>query len=281
MTTLDVLDYYAAHGALTEPHGQAPDFAALPADVSALCEVVQGLIVHVEWASRYGIAEGAAGSRDTLPVSRRLALVKAVRHGPISVARPPNARTPGTCRDFALMLCSMLRHRAIPARVRCGFATYFAARPWEDHWVCEYWNPARQQWALADAQLDELHRDARNIDFDIADLPPGKFLNAGQAWQMCRSGACDPADFGHGADGGLWFVRVNVMRDMLALHKQETSAWDTWRAATPDSKVLDASTLSLCDRIAEATASIGDRSIEVPDLSAVVAASQMPPWRPS
>src|SRR5262245_51866448 len=223
METLDALDYYTAHGALTEPQGHAPDFDPLPADVAALCEVVQGLVVHVEWASRYGIAERHAGSRDTLPVSRRLALIQAIRHGPISVTRPPDARTSGTCRDFALMLCSMLRHRGIAARVRCGFATYFAARAYEDHWVCEYWNGVRQQWALADAQLDQLHRDSRDIDFDIADLPAGMFLNAGQAWRMCRSGGRDSADFGHGADGGLWFVRVNVMRDMLALQKQEIS----------------------------------------------------------
>ena len=279
METPHALEYYAAHGALTEPHGHAADFDPLPADVAALCAVVQGLIVHTEWASRYGIPEGTARSRDTLPVSRRLALIQAVRRGPISVARPPASRTSGTCRDFALMLCGMLRHRAIPARVRCGFATYFAARPYEDHWVCEYWNPVRRQWALADAQLDPLHRDARNIDFDIADLPPGKFLNAGQAWRMCRSGAHDPADFGHGADGGLWFVRVNVMRDTLALHKQEMSAWDTWRAATPASKVLDAQALSLCDRIAEAMASDGDQSLDVPGLSSIVADSQVPPWQ--
>lgn len=96
---------------------------------------------------------------------------------------------------------------------------------------------------------------------------------------MCRSGAGNPAHFGHGADGGLWFVRVNLVRDLLALHKLEMSAWDTWRAAPPDSKVLDAPTLNLCDRIAEGTASASDRSFDASDLSEIVAASQVPPWR--
>ena len=72
----------------------------------------------------------------------------------------------------------------MPARVRCGFATYFTANPFEDHWVCEYWNDHERRWALADAQLDELQRAHLRIDFDVTDLPPGKFFNAAQAWSM-------------------------------------------------------------------------------------------------
>ncbi|MCW5746468.1 MAG: hypothetical protein KIT36_09740 [Alphaproteobacteria bacterium] len=110
-------------------------------------------------------------------------------------------------------------------------------------------------------------------------MPPDKFLNAGQAWQLCRSGARDAADFGHGVDGGLWFVRVNLARDMLALHKQEVSHWDTWRAATPDSKHLGGQALALCGRIADATAATGDRPPALPDLAAILSDLHVPPWR--
>nr|WP_246715041.1 hypothetical protein [Rhizobium sp. BK196] len=34
------------------------------------------------------------------------------------------------------MLCAFLRNKGIPARVRCGFASYFSAE-WEHHWLCE------------------------------------------------------------------------------------------------------------------------------------------------
>ncbi|WP_456781864.1 transglutaminase domain-containing protein [Bradyrhizobium sp. USDA 3315] len=38
-----------------------------------------------------------------------------------------------TCRDFSLMLCSVLRHHGVPARIRCGFGRYFAPHPFHDH----------------------------------------------------------------------------------------------------------------------------------------------------
>jgi PAS domain-containing protein len=90
----------------------------------------------------------------------------------------------------------MLRQRSIPARVRCGFATYFTARPYEDHWVCEYWLSTKTRWVHADAQLDRLHRDHLGIRFDCADLPGGAFLTAGQAWKLARTGLAALDEFG-------------------------------------------------------------------------------------
>ena len=54
----------------------------------------------------------------------------------------------------------MLRHRRIPARLRCGFAAYFDRGRWEDHWICEYWRPAEGRWCRVDAQLDEISQAA-------------------------------------------------------------------------------------------------------------------------
>jgi hypothetical protein len=180
-------------------------------------------------------------SRETLPIAERMKLAKRML---------PARKTPGTCRDFALMLCSILRQHAVPARVRCGFATYFTANPFEDHWVCEYWSEEKGGWALADAQLDELQRKHLRIDFDTTDLPPGKFFNAGQAWSMWRAGKADATTFGHGDARGAWFLRVNLMRDQLALRKREISDWDSWRALSAADKILSDKELAECDRIA-------------------------------
>jgi len=59
------------------------------------------------------------------------------------------------------------------------------------------------------------------------------------------------------------------VRDLLALAKIETSAWDTWRAAREPHRVLDDAALSRCDGIAQR----GEAgAIEIaPSLSA-------PPW---
>ncbi len=176
MTTADTLDHYARQDALTDPAGLAPFYDELPAGLQALCHSLSGLIVHTSWATHYGIPPETALPRDTKPVAERLAEIHHLFAGPLIAERPPIQRPFGTCRDFALLACSALRHRAIPARVRCGFATYFAARRFADHWICEYWLAEEGRWVMADAQLDQLQRDHLAIAFDSADLPDGSFL---------------------------------------------------------------------------------------------------------
>ncbi len=240
---MDGLDYYAAHGPLTDPGDHVDELARLPADLLADCRFIQGIVLHADWAAAYGVADTGL-SRETLPVAERMELAERML---------PARKTTGTCRDFALMLCGILRQHSVPARVRCGFATYFTANPFEDHWVCEYWNVGERRWALADAQIDELQRKHLRIDFETTDLPPGKFFNAGQAWSMWRAGSAEATAFGHGEARGAWFLRVNLMRDLLALQKRETSDWDAWRALSAEDKVLSAETLAEGDRIAAQT----------------------------
>src|SRR5262249_47239500 len=159
---------------------------------------------------------------------------QALMPGSLCASRSPKQRSSGTCRDYALMLCSMLRHHAIPARIRCGFATYFAHFtncPFEDHWICEFWSADDGRWIRADAQLDQLHHEQLGIGFDAAKLPSSAFLTAGQAWRLTRSGGADSDTFGQGPVRGPWFVGVDVYRDLLALTNQPISAWDTWRTA--------------------------------------------------
>ncbi len=136
------------------------------------------------------------------------------------------------------MLCGLLRHRGVPARVRCGFAAYFRAGPWEDHWICEYWLQGERRWRQVDAQLDDVLTKHLGIGFDPTDLPADMFLSAGDAWLRCRSGQADAAGFGHGTARGMWFIRVNVIRDHLVLNGSEVSAWDSWRNASAGHQLL-------------------------------------------
>jgi len=237
------------HGQLSDPGSLAYLFDDLPRDVGALCAVVQGLLLHDHWG---GVLYGPpprgfdGASRRTLPVAERLAAVLARDPMPLSVARLPERREIGTCRDFALLLVSLLRYQGTPAGVRYGFADYFAG-PWEDHWVAEYRRGG--DWAFADPQLDAEHRAHLGLGFDPADMPRARFLTAPDAWRACRSGA-EPDAFGHGEARGLWFVEVNLMRDRLALGRAETSGWDDWRGARAEHRVIDGARLERGDRIA-------------------------------
>jgi hypothetical protein len=245
-------DYYRTHGAFTEPGRFRDQLAALPSDLPALCAFIQNILIHADWAAAYGVTDTGL-SRETLPVEQRMGLVGS----PGTKSLPPEQRTPGTCRDFALMLCSLLRDRGVAARVRCGFATYFTDKAFEDHWVCEYWLDGESRWALADAQLDSLMCERLGIDFDPTDLPAGKYLNAGEAWTKWRENHAAADAFGHGDAKGAWFLRVNLMRDLLSLNKQEKSDRDGWRMLPAESKQLDAESLAACDRIAASTRAVG------------------------
>jgi hypothetical protein len=277
MTPSHTLQLYARQDALTNPAGYARLLDALPVGTSAICEVLSGLIVHTSWADKYDIPTGTPLPRETRPVAERLAEIRDRFDGPLAAPRAPMQRALGTCRDFALLLCSALRHRAIPARVRCGFATYFAAQRYADHWICEYWIAEQRRWAMADAQIDRLQRDDLAIDFDTADLPPATYLNAATAWALVRSGGADPQEFGHGDVRGLWFMSVDLHRDLLALVNRHLSAWDSWRTAGENHRQLSADHLSCCDRVAAAVLA-ATAAGELAALHDLAARHVVPPW---
>ena len=59
----------------------------------------------------------------------------------LAIPRAPDKRVIACCREFATLMCALLRSKGIPARSRCGFAVYFGwTGEFEDHWSCEYWN---------------------------------------------------------------------------------------------------------------------------------------------
>jgi hypothetical protein len=224
------LDYYAQPGPITAPHDHAARLAELPKDLPDLVLAIQGLVLHRAWAPAYGVELppdrlGDAQAR-TLPAILDRVLELDAR--PLNLARPLIDRFMGTCRDFALLLCAVLRSRGVPARARCGFGTYFTPGRYEDHWIVEHWSAKEARWISTDPQLDAFQLDALKADFDPLDLPAGHFWTAGRAWEACRKDAADAQQFGIFDMWGLWFIRGNVVRDLAALNKMELLPWDGW-----------------------------------------------------
>jgi len=245
------IEAWIDHSCMSDPAGHAPRMAGLPADIGGLGRVVQGLLIHSDWLAAYGLDEKLlpAGSRQTIAISQRLTDIIERDGRPLQTARTPDRRAIGTCRDFALMLCSMLRSNGVPARVRCGFAAYFHAA-WEDHWVCEYWDRSAQTWRLSDAQIDGVQREKCHIAFDTADVPHQSFVTAGKAWLDCRSGVSDPNRFGHGQTTGTWLLQINVIRDHYVLNNRETSVWDGWRDAPASMRIVTERDAVILDELA-------------------------------
>ena len=225
---MDILDYYRQPGMMTSITEHADMLGDLPAGVSRLCKVIQGTMLHVFWAEAYGIRLSDERKKEVnlRRVEDMLARIAELDDRSIIEERPPEMRVVGNCRDYAVFLCALLRSKRIPARARCGFATYFTPGKYDDHWICEYWNEEDERWVQVDAQLDSLQVSNLKIDFDPLDMPEGKFLNGGQAWVLCRSGAIDPDLFGIFDMKGLWFVQGDLVRDFMALSKLEVLPWD-------------------------------------------------------
>jgi hypothetical protein len=229
--TANALHYYAAQGPITESGKYGALFRDLPDDIPSLCRIIQGLLLHFGWTERYGVQlNNDRFNRDAnlRKVSKQLKRIIELDDKPLTEERSPANRLLGCCRDFSTLLTAILRYKGVPARARCGFATYFAPNHFEDHWVCQYWKSGEKRWVMVDTQLDRLQRELLGTRFDTTDMPEGLFLPAGQGWQICRTGKADPEAFGFGTWHGMWFVRGNLIRDLLSLNKIEPLAWDVW-----------------------------------------------------
>jgi hypothetical protein len=251
----DLLNYYAQSGPMTDPQEQAHLLDDLPTDIPSLVKIVQGAMVHIFWAERYGLQLSDERKQEVNLrfVPKILARINELDPQPLTVARPLDKKIVGNCRDHSTLLCAMLRHQGVPARARCGFGAYFTPNHHEDHWVCEYWNADQQHWILVDAQLDQVQREAMNIQFDPLDVPRDQFVIGGQAWQMVRSGGADPDSFGIFELHGQWFVQDDLIRDFLSLNKIELLPWDGWGLMDGPEDVVSVDDVTLLDRIAALT----------------------------
>jgi hypothetical protein len=263
------LAYYAAPGPLTDLRTRSAQLRELPESLADLCRVVQGLVVHPFLGHLYGLAPGALRLEDLEIRGAAEFVDRALALDPRALSEPraPERRVVGNCRHFAVLLCALLRVRGVPARARCGFATWFEPSQFTDHWVCEVWEAARGRWHLVDAQLDARQREAFGIAFDPLDVPRSQFVVAGDAWQRCRRGAADPQRFGILDYRGQWFVRGNLVRDLAARAKRELLPWDGW-GIMRDQHESDAAELALLDRVAELTQAGDERHAEILALQA-------------
>lgn len=261
----DWRQYYASQGIITDPAEYKTLFDTLPDDIPSLCGIVQGLMFHIHWADRYGVnlSEERRNEANLRKVCRQLARIIKLDDSRLTVTRSLGTKLVGNCRDFSVLLCAMLRHKGIPARARCGFATYFTPGHYEDHWVCQYWNFDKERWVMVDVQLDDFQRRILDIDFNTYDIPEDRFLPAGKAWLMCRAGKSDPGLYGIFDMHGMWFIGGNLVRDLLSLNKTEILPWDVWGLMSGPDEEIPAQDMDLLDRVAKATCGIN------PEFSAI------------
>jgi hypothetical protein len=223
----------------------------VPTDRAALRGVVQGLLLHRDWAPAYGVTGDAIrineqNLRSTAEVLQR---VFEINRDPITTPREPIDRVLCICRHFTLLHTALLRAQGVPARVRCGFGNYFDRGKWYDHWITERWNGER--WVREDPQVDELQAKVIKVNFDVYDQPPGKFLTGGEAWIAARAGEVDPMLFGIFDMWGEAFIAGNVIADFACLNKVELLPWDSWGMIPGPYDSLSDETRAVLDDVAK------------------------------
>src|ERR1700677_1702276 len=198
----------------------------LPDDPVRICAAVQRLVIQPHDAIAAGVPESRLAEKNIRPVSRQIEVLAGLDPAPLSKPRPPAGRVVGTCRDFALLSCALLRLRGIPARARCGFGTYFQPGKNLDHWVTEYQAPGQRRWTRIDAEIL-----GSSLVSHPDDLAPGEFLTGGEAWAWYRTGTVDGQSFGVPGTTHAWGpaeIRGNAIRDLAALCTLEMLPWDEW-----------------------------------------------------
>jgi len=246
-TLKDLLGFYRTQTEITDPGPHVDAYNALPEHIPALCRTFQQNMVHMWWISEeaYGFTREMleAGGRDILgeislrTVAEMLDWILERDPRPLTELRTPPMRLVGNCRDYSVLLVSVLRHRGIPARARTGAARYLHpdGSHLEDHWICEFWNGADGRWQQADPQIDGVMTTSLKLPFDPIDLPEGQFLTGWQCYDELASERVKSEEIGYPPDHcGMGYVLNKMLIDLASLTGAEVFPWAGWGIGGPD-----------------------------------------------
>jgi len=214
----------------SDPGAYLAQLKELPSEPAALADAIEEFVIQHAVARQIGFPVPAAAESDRSLRRASLLLDTLIQRDPrpLTIHRDLPDYLYVTCRDFALLAISALRAHGIPARLRAGFASYFKAGYWEDHYVCEYQRDGR--WTMLDAQLGRRAREGMRITFDIANVPSSSFRSAASVWHAVRRGEIDAATCGltYANIVGEWWIASSVIRDAATLAGIECLPWDDW-----------------------------------------------------
>jgi hypothetical protein len=230
---------YITHSPMSNPGQYAYLFDDLPTDVDALCRVVNNFFIHIWKTQRWTVPTKRKLDYATRTVEAVLKRALEYSDAPLTKQRPRQKQFIGDCRHAALLLCSMLRHQGIAARMRHGYCQYITddGLKFNHHVITEYWNGER--WVLEDPDI---------IRHDIA---PADFLFGSQVWQQYRAGKLDDSNFYLTHDlKGAWTFPLTMLRDLASLAKFEATSSDSWGIIKPGYELTEADKVMLDDAAA-------------------------------
>ena len=181
-----VLDFYKQYSSFTDPGEYAYLYENLPDSLPELCSLIKSQFIH-PYAElpeyRELIPEERWADSEKYPtVESILKGLLAYDSRGLVKDRKTEARLVLGCRDYAVLLASVLKYRGIPARVRYGHATYIIPGFHVSHVICEVWNEDYQCWMLVDPGMD------------MVDFNRDKFDFSNEAWLKLQKKEIDPSN---------------------------------------------------------------------------------------
>ena len=142
--SISVLDFYRQYSFFTDPGEYEYLYEKLPDSLPELCRLIQSQFIH-PYAElpkyREQIPEERWNESLKYPTVQSIleGLLSHDSRGLVKDWKPANRLVLG-CREYSILLASILKYRGIPARVRNGHATYLIPGFHASHTICEVWN---------------------------------------------------------------------------------------------------------------------------------------------
>lgn len=254
--TADFTGFYTAQSPVTSPGKYAFLYDDIPDSIQGIVKAVQNVLVHPEQikGQHLQVSRRKFDSEVNIKtVEKMLSKIIDKENLSFTINRKFENKLVGICTHFALLTCSILRHKGIPARSRGGFETPKTAVNYHDHWIVEYWNSEEERWVRIDPEKNRFLINLWNIRYDPFDLPGTEFLSGADAWRLCRSGKKSPRQFGIMGStwiGGWDFILNEIVLDFLALNKHEMLPWDEIGLSEKGMKNLTGEEKTLLDKLA-------------------------------
>ncbi len=208
--SISVLDFYRQYSSFTDPGEYEYLYKNLPNSLPELCSLIKSQFIHVyEELPKY---------HDQIPKERwnesltMYPTVQSILKGLLSYDsrglvkdRKVENRLVLACREYAMLLASILKYRGIPARVRCGFATYLNPGSYTSHIICEVWNKNENRWMLVDPSKD------------MVDFGREKFEFGNDAWLKMQNNEIDLKLYSMMGQPGLVIITIALCHDLASI----------------------------------------------------------------
>ncbi|MBN1183609.1 MAG: SUMF1/EgtB/PvdO family nonheme iron enzyme [Bacteroidales bacterium] len=212
-------DYYLQYSEFTDPGEYVYMYANLPDSLPELCKLIKSQFIH-PFAELQKYSEQIPEERWNEMVN--YPTVKSILEGLLSYDssgivpdRIPENRLILGCREYAILLASVLKYRGIPARVRCGHATYIMPDFHVSHTICEVWNNKENRWMLVDPGMN------------MVDFSREKFDFSNEAWLQLQKNEIDPDYYAiPGRYSGFASILGKIGHDLAALLGSEYTIFE-------------------------------------------------------